>query len=267
MAMLAFAGNSILCRMALAGGAIDPWSFTALRLASGALVLLPFLRGERDATGWNPRSALALFVYALGFSLAYVSLETGVGALLLFGAVQVTMLAAGWIQGERPNARQAAGLILAIVGVVALLAPGASAPEPLGALAMVAAGVAWGSYSLFGRGAARPARSSARNFVMCAPLAVALMFVVRGVDQLDGRGALLAVGSGALTSGLGYVLWYAALRGLSATSAAVVQLVVPALAALGGVLLLGEQLGPRLLIAGALTLGGVLLALFSSSAR
>lgn len=261
LAMLAFAGNSILCRMALVEESLDPWSFTGLRLASGALALLPFLRGGRMRTSWSPPAALALFVYALGFSLAYVSLETGVGALLLFGSVQVTMLSAGWIQGERPSVTQVAGLILAALGVAKLLAPGLRAPEPLGASFMVAAGAAWGVYSLLGRRAERPAAATARNFVLCAPLGTLAMLVLGDGGALGARGILLAVASGALTSGLGYVLWYAALRGLSATSGSVVQLTVPVLAALGGVALLGEQLTPRLVVAGSLTLGGVLLAM------
>jgi drug/metabolite transporter (DMT)-like permease len=260
--LAAFAGNSILCRLALVDGAIDPVSFTALRLTSGALVLAPFLLHgprARERT-WSARSAAALFAYALGFSLAYVSLDTGTGALLLFGLVQVTMIAAGLRAGERPGAVRTLGIGAAVLGVVLLVAPGVTAPDPKGAVLMAVAGIAWGAYSLFGRGVASPTRATACNFVLAAPAGLLALAARWGSASITTRGALLAIASGAITSGLGYVIWYATLRGHSATSAAVVQLAVPVLAALGGVALLGEEPTLRLAGAGALTLGGVAVA-------
>lgn len=263
--LAAFAGNSILCRLALRTGAIDPLSFTAVRLASGALVLAPFLRaGPRP---WSPRAAAALFAYALAFSLAYVWLDAGTGALLLFGAVQITMIGAGLWQGERPGALRTLGILAAIAGVVLLVAPGVSAPSPRGALLMTAAGLAWGVYSLLGRGARVPTRATACNFALAAPAALVVLGLGASTVTVTAQGALLAVVSGALTSGLGYVLWYAALPGHSATSAAVVQLAVPVIAALGGVVLLDERPTTRLFGAGALTVGGVLVAVLAARRR
>ena len=259
LALVAFAANSVLCRLALREGAIGAPAFTALRLGAGALVLLPFLRARGPREPWSPRSALALALYALGFSFAYLALDAGLGALLLFGAVQGTMIGVGLARGERPGALRWLGIALAAAGVVVLVRPGGGAPAPRGALLMLAAGVAWGAYSLLGRGAPAPARASARNFLLAAPLGLAVWALAPG-SPTTLAGALLAVTSGALTSGLGYVLWYAALRGHSATSAAVVQLLVPLLAALAGVLLLGEHATPRLWTSAALTLGGVGLA-------
>lgn len=266
-ALVAFAGNSILCRLALRPGAsgesaIDAVGFTALRLASGALVLLPMLR-RRSSRRWSPPAAAALLTYALGFSLAYVSLDAGTGALLLFGLVQVTMIAAGLRAGERPSPLRVVGMLAAMVGVVLLVAPGVSAPDPAGALLMAVAGVAWGVYSLLGRGLADPTAATAANFALAAPAALLVVAARWDASSITARGALLAAASGALTSGLGYAVWYRALRGHSATSAAVVQLAVPVLAAAGGVALLDERLTPRLLGAGALTLAGVALAVLA----
>lgn len=262
LALTAFAGNSILCRLALVERAIDPVGFTALRIGSGALALLPLvgLRGRTDAR-WQPVPALALFGYAIAFSLAYVTLDTGTGALLLFGFVQVTMLAAGWARGERPALTQMLGLVAALAGMGWLVAPGVTAPDPLGALLMAGAGIAWGIYSLLGRGAGAPATTTARNFLLAAPLGLASLLIAADRISISPRGAALAVASGAATSGLGYVLWYAALGGHTRISAAVVQLAVPVLAALGGVALLAEEPTWRLAGSSLLTLGGVGLAL------
>lgn len=262
LALVAFAANSLLCRAALRTGSMDAASFTALRLASGALVLLPWvLRGPR---AWDVRAALALAVYAGGFSFAYVALDAGTGALLLFGLVQATMVGAGLARGERPGPVRTLGLVAASAGVVWLVLPGVSAPDPVGALLMALAGVAWGVYSLLGRGAARPSRATAANFVMATPVALVLLAIAHLVDDFDVTwtpgGLALAVASGALTSGLGYVVWYAALPGHTATTAAVVQLAVPVLAAVGGVWFLHEEATSRLLVASVLTLGGVALA-------
>ncbi|QDU65441.1 DMT family transporter [Engelhardtia mirabilis] len=258
LTLVAFAGNSLLCRAALRGGAMDPLAFTGLRLASGALVLLPLAfvgDRERPRAPWPFGASVALLVYATAFSLAYVGLDAGIGALLLFGSVQITMIGAGLDAGERLGAAQAVGILAAIGGLAWLLAPGASAPAPVSAALMVVAGVAWGGYSLLGRGVASPVRATARNFVLAGVPGVGLFAL--GSGRIDGEGLVLACLSGALTSGVGYVIWYAALRGLTRTRAAVVQLAVPVVAAAGGVVLLGEATTPRLLAAGVLTLGGV----------
>lgn len=262
LTLAAFAGNSLLCRAALAGGTMDPLAFTGVRLVSGAVVLAPFLllRTEPASarTPWGVAGAAALVVYAVAFSLAYVLLDAGLGALLLFGAVQVTMIGAGIDAGERPSARQVVGVVAALSGLAWLVAPGVAAPEPTAAGLMVLAGVSWGGYSLIGRRAGDPIRATARNFALAAVPGIGLFLVGRG--RVDADGLALAALSGAVTSGLGYVVWYAALRGLTHTVAAVVQLLVPVLAAVGGVLLLGESATPRLAAAGALTLGGVAVA-------
>lgn len=264
--MVAFAANSLLCRAALEQGAIDAASFTAIRVVSGALVLLALLAlPPRQRWSGSVPMGLMLFVYMIGFSLAYRSLGAATGALLLFGAVQLTML--GWAlrSGERFGLRRIGGLFLAVGGLVYLLLPGASAPDPVGALLMVMAGLAWGVYSLLGRGSTDPMADTAGNFLLATPLALLALAVVPIVGDmplhLSTRGIWFAIASGTLASGLGYVLWYAALRGLEAGQAATVQLSVPVIAAVGAVALLDEPLGTRLVIAGAVTLGGVWLAL------
>ena len=254
----------MLCRQALAGGLIDPAGFTTLRLLSGAatLVLIQAARGEwralRTAGGWG--SALALFLYAAPFSFAYVTLGAATGALILFGAVQTTMLVAGARGGERPHGREWIGLAVAVGGLLFLTAPGLTAPPLLGSVLMAGAGMAWGIYSLRGRGESRPLAATAGNFLRAVPPAAALSALLLPGAGLTPGGAVLAVISGSVTSGLGYVLWYAALPGLSATRAAIVQLSVPILAALGGVLLLGETITLRLGLSSVLILGGVGLA-------
>ncbi|MFT5289175.1 MAG: drug/metabolite transporter (DMT)-like permease [Planctomycetota bacterium] len=263
LTLVAFAGNSILCRLALAGGLIDPVSFNAIRLGSGALVLVPFLcspgsRGQAQAsTPWSPFAAAALFVYGITFSMAYVTLDAGVGALLLFGSVQVTMLSVGFLRGERPTMLQKAGIIVAVGGFLVQVLPGLTAPAPTGALLMTTAGIAWGTYSLHGRAVGDPRMATARNFLLAAPLGVVCLLL--GQEQLvvHTRGVLLAVTSGTVTSGLGYILWYTALRGHTATSAGIVQLAVPILAAIAGVALLSEDLTLRFAVSACLTLGGI----------
>lgn len=257
VAMLAFAGNSLLCRLALQHSGIDPASFTTLRLLSGAVVLWALIRwrGRRPAGDWG--SAAALFVYAATFSFAYLSLSAGTGALLLFGAVQVTMLGWGLRRGQRLGRGQTAGLVLALGGLVALLLPGATAPPVVGALLMTAAGVAWGVYSLRGRGAGDPTAVTAGNFVRAAALAVPLGLAGLPWATFDPAGVLWALCSGAVTSGLGYAVWYAALKGLQPTSSASVQLSVPVLTAVGGVAFLGEPVTLRLALCSLAVLGGI----------
>lgn len=274
LAMIAFAGNSLLCRVALKETGIDAASFTAIRLVSGALVLWLIVRlrdgAKQDAaTGaGNWPSALALFIYAAGFSYAYISLQAATGALLLFGAVQATMIGVGLWRGERMQRGQTIGLLCAFAGLIGLLLPGLAAPPLLGAALMLAAGVAWGVYSLRGRGAGDATRVTAGNFLRAAPMALALLVPALPVIALDRAGVIYAVVSGALASGVGYAVWYTALRGLNATSAASVQLSVPVIAALGGFALLGEAITPRLIVASVAILGGIAMVIFKrSSAR
>jgi drug/metabolite transporter (DMT)-like permease len=265
LALIAFAANSILCRLALGPPDIDAVGFTAIRLSSGAMTLLliaKLTRRERTPeSAGNWISAAALFGYAILFSFAYLVLDTGVGALILFACVQATMILWGLVRGERPRPRQWAGWLAAIGGLVYLLSPGLSAPSPLGALMMAGAGVSWGVYSLRGRGTPDPIVTTTDNFVRSVPLVLAVAALAfRGLD-LSARGAALAVASGAVASGVGYVVWYAALRGLSATRAASVQLPVPVLTAIGGIVFLGEAVSVRLAVATLLILGGVALTL------
>jgi len=251
----------VLCRLALRDGAIDPWSFTALRLASGALLLAPLLLRRREGAPerWRPTAGLALFAYAITFSLAYVTLPAGTGALLLFGCVQMTMLAAGFARGERPSALGVLGITAAMAGVVVLVLPGVQAPDPGGAVLMAVAGIAWGVYSLLGRGVRAPVLATARNFVVAAPIAVAAILVANHQPVHSTNGVLLAIASGTITSGIGYIMWYAVLPSLTATHASVVQLAVPAIAAGAGALTLAETVDARLVTSTALTLGGIAL--------
>lgn len=264
LALVAFAGNSLLCRLALKHTGIDAASFTTIRLLSGALVLWLLMRrlGGPSAGRGNWPSAMALFAYAAAFSFAYVSLPTATGALLLFGAVQATMIGYGLWTGERLYPAQLAGLGLALAGLLGLLLPGLSAPPLAGSLLMLGAGLAWGVYSLRGKGALHPTQVTAGNFLRAAPLAVVLSvmgFVFQGTASVDKAGLGYAVASGALTSGLGYAVWYTALPALKATTAATVQLSVPVLAALGGIVFLGEAVTLRLALASAAILGGIAL--------
>ncbi|MBG4799200.1 DMT family transporter [Pseudomonas aeruginosa] len=264
LAMLAFAGNSLLCRAALKDTAIDAVSFTALRLFSGALmlaILLHLRRGPATPARGGWRGAAALFVYAAAVSYAYVQLDAGTGALLLFGAVQVTLLLAGLLRGERLGGQALLGFLLALGGLLFLVLPGASAPPLGGALLMLLSGLAWGLYTLLGRGGGDPLAVSAGNFLRALAFAALLLLAFHGQLRLDGAGLAYALLSGALASGLGYAVWYSALPGLTAIQGASVQLSVPVLAALCGALLLGEPLAPRLPPATLAVLGGIALIL------
>ena len=261
LAMLAFAGNSLLCRAALQAGRIDAASFTTIRVVAGALALwliLRLQRGRADKAGSWP-SAFALFAYAAAFSFAYITLTTATGALLLFGAVQATMIGYGFWNGDRLRGWQIVGFACAVLGLVALLLPGLTAPPLHSAALMVGAGVAWGIYSLRGRGAGDPTSATAGNFVRAVPFAAALSLVMLSRFSVDVAGVSYAIASGALTSGVGYAIWYTALKGLKATSAATVQLSVPVIATIGGALLLGEHVTMRIVIASVAILGGIAL--------
>jgi drug/metabolite transporter (DMT)-like permease len=259
LAMIAFAGNSLLCRLALKHTSIDAASFTTIRLVSGAamLWLVVRIRGGTNVGKGNWLSALALFVYAAGFSFAYISLSAATGSLLLFGAVQVTMIGYGIWSGERLLKLQVVGLMVAFGGLVGLLLPGLSAPPLYGSILMLGAGAAWGIYSLRGRGEGDPTRVTSGNFMRAALIAAVMSLLMFKVTSLNNAGVWYAISSGALASGIGYTIWYTALPGLKATNAATVQLSVPVIAALGGVLFLGEPISMRLVLATIAILGGI----------
>ena len=269
--MIAFASNSLLNRLALGQNTIDATSYTTIRLVTGAITLFiiaslqrkngqPLLRGS-----WF--SAAFLFLYAITFSFAYTSLTTGTGALILFGSVQVTMLIAALRSGERPQSLEWLGLFLALGGLVYLVFPGLTAPSPLGSVLMMTAGIAWGFYSIRGRGSQNPLADTAGNFIYAVPIVLVVRALPLSEIQISQQGVILATLSGALASGVGYVLWYAALRGLTTTRAAIVQLSVPIIAAWSGILLLSEDVSRRLLFAGVLILGGIGLSVLSRGKR
>jgi drug/metabolite transporter (DMT)-like permease len=282
LAMIAFASNSLLCRAALKETSVDPASFTFLRIFSGAIALWLLMCVRRKPSADRPPavfsallsqrpllrdgswpSALALFVYAAAFSFAYLALSAGTGALLLFGAVQATMILWGLHKGERLGMIQIAGFFLAVTGLVVLVFPGLSAPPLASSILMLGAGVAWGIYSLRGKGERNAATATAGNFVRAVPFATVLVVIFAPWTHLDLSGTAYAITSGAVTSGLGYVVWYRALPGLKAASAATVQLSVPVLAATGGILLLGEPITLRYLLASIAVLGGIALVVLT----
>lgn len=266
LALISFASNSILCRLALGRHAIDALSFTTLRIVAGALALLVLAYltarrgGPRPERSGSWTGAVALFVYAIAFSLAYLRIGAGLGALVAFGAVQVTMIGFGIARGERPGIAEWVGLAIALGGLLGLGLGGRSTVDPLGAGLMAVAGIAWGVYSLIGRGSRFALFDTAGNFVRATPMALVVTAFTLAQAHGSLTGVLLAVISGAITSGVGYSLWYSALPHLAATRAALLQLCVPVLAAIGAVLLLHETLSPRLVGSGAAILGGVALA-------
>lgn len=259
--MIAFASNSLLNRLALGQKTIDAASYTTIRLITGAIMLFVIAsfqrKPERAILRGSWLSAAFLFLYAITFSFAYLSLTTGTGALILFGSVQVTMIIVALRNGERPQALEWFGMSLALGGLVYLVFPGLAAPSPLGSALMVTAGIAWGFYSIRGRGSQNPLADTAGNFVYAVPMILLIRLLTPGNVHVSTNGILLATLSGALASGVGYSIWYAALRGLTTTRAAIVQLSVPVIAAWSGVFLLGENVSARLLFAGVLILGGI----------
>jgi drug/metabolite transporter (DMT)-like permease len=262
LALVAFAANSVLCRLALGEQVIDAASFTAIRLLSGAVALWIIIQLSRNKAAppgqrtWL--SAFMLFVYAACFSLAYITLETGTGALVLFGAVQLTLIIAALIAGDQLHRLEWAGMVTAFAGFVYLVLPNLSTPSFSGFLLMTLAGMAWGGYTFLGRGSRNPLADTARNFNRTLPFVVMLMLLGIRNAHLERDGVLLAVLSGAVASGVGYTVWYMALRGLSSTQAAVSQLSVPLIAALGGIVFVHETVSLRLMLAAAMILGGTL---------
>lgn len=265
IAMIAFAGNSLICRFALRDHTIDPASFTAIRLGAGAITLLIIswlARRSWPLQGYgNWLSAVLLFTYALGFSYAYLWLSAGVGALILFGFVQVTMILSGLFSGDRPSYSEWLGWSLACIGLVWLLLPGEDAPSLPGSLLMATAGVAWGLYSIRGRVVADALSATTANFTYCLPMVAILVATTANSASISVRGITLAIASGAITSGVGYVVWYAALEYLQPMRAALVQLSVPAIAAAGGILLLAEPVSLQFILSATLVLGGIAVAL------
>lgn len=272
VALLAFAGNSILCRLALGASAIDPASYTAVRLIAGALTLW-FIgncrSNNRQSTGSRKSwvTGALLFLYAITFAYAYMSLTTGTGALILFASVQLTMIAMALRSGERPVFFEWTGWLVAVSGLVYLVFPGIAAPSLAGSMLMMAAGVSWGFYSVLGRGVADPVQATTDNFLRSVPLIAAVALVQLRSLTATPIGLTWALVSGAVTSGLGYVVWYAALPRLTATRAATLQLAVPVIAGFGGVVLLSEPVVPRLLVAAAAILGGIGLSLLGRQVR
>jgi len=265
--MIAFASNSLLNRLALGQKTIDAVSYSTIRLVTGAIMLFILASLQRKngqaALHGSWLSAAFLFLYAITFSFAYTSLTTGTGALILFGSVQVTMLITALRRGERPQLLEWLGLTLALGGLIYLVFPGLAAPSPIGSILMMTAGIAWGFYSIRGRGSQNPLADTAGNFLYAVPMILLIRILPLREIHISTQGLILATLSGALASGVGYVLWYAALRGLTTTRAAIVQLSVPIIAAWSGVLLLSENVSVRLLIAGALILGGIGLSVAS----
>jgi drug/metabolite transporter (DMT)-like permease len=265
LALISFAANSVLCRLALAEPIIDPTSYTAVRLITGAVTLWMVAGLQRGGSlgksGGNWVSAAMLFLYAATFSFAYISLSAGTGALILFAAVQITMISAGLVTGERPEILEWLGLLIAISGLIYLVSPGITAPSILGSVLMASAGIAWGFYSLRGRGASDPVGVTTDNFLRTVPFAVGIVLLSLSTLTITPMGFLWAALSGSITSGIGYVLWYAALPRLTATRAATVQLAPAPLAAFGGVVVLSEAISLRLVLSTVVILGGVGLAI------
>lgn len=277
LALVAFAANSVLARMALGDGAIDASGFTVIRLLSGAvmLVIISAVVGRRSGAAKNSGrlsgslkggswlGAVMLFVYAISFSFAYISLDTATGALILFGAVQITMIIVSLIKGNRPGVGEWTGLVLAFGGFVFLILPGISTPSAIGFALMGLSGIAWGFYTLQGRGSDNPLADTTQNFIRTVPMIAIVALISMASARYSLQGIVLGVLSGGIASGIGYSLWYSALGGLSTTQAAVLQLLVPVIAALGGVIFISETITIRLVISAVLILSGILLVVLS----
>jgi drug/metabolite transporter (DMT)-like permease len=271
LALIAFAANSVLCRLALGEKTIDAAGFTSVRLLSGALVLFCILKFSNKKNGSSTKgswsAAFMLFLYAVTFSFAYLTLNTGTGALILFGSVQITMILRSLFSGNRLLPIEWMGVIVAFSGIVYLVLPGVTAPSFTGFSLMASAGIAWGLYTLKGRGSANPLSDTTYNFLRSVPFMIVLgMFFFQNV-HISREGVILAAISGGITSGIGYTLWYIALRGLSATQAAVVQLLVPVIAGFGGIVFISEPISLRLALSTLLTLGGILMVILGRNAK
>ena len=265
MALIAFAANSVLCRLALGNEAIDASSFTVIRLLSGTIVLLIIIATSRNIKGSSEKgswtASFMLFLYAITFSYAYISLDTGTGALILFGSVQITMILLSLISGTRLHYIEWAGVTIAFTGFVYLIMPGITAPSAVGFLLMTVAGIAWGIYTLKGHGSKNPLMDTAYNFLRTTPLVILLAITTIANVNYSSEGIFLASLSGGITSGIGYTIWYIALGGLSSTQAAVLQLSVPVIAALGGVIFVSEAITSRLTLSATMVLGGILMVI------
>ena len=264
LALVAFAANSVLCRLALGESAIDAASFTSVRLLSGAIILFALIQRHHKTTRMNPNgswfASFMLFLYAITFSFAYITLDTGTGALILFGSVQITMILVSLFSGNRLYVTEWIGVLIAFFGFVYLVLPGVTTPSLIGFLLMTVAGIAWGIYTLKGRGSKSPLIDTAYNFFRTVPIVLIIMVVIFLIEKAHYslEGIVLAMLSGGIASGIGYAIWYAALAGLSATQAAVVQLLVPVIAALGGVIFISETVTLRLVVSAVMVLGGIL---------
>ncbi len=275
LSLFAFAGNSVLCRLALGNQTIDAMSFTAIRLASGIFMMLlivwfQYVRNNEHNknslslyTKGNWLAAIALFIYALCFSLAYITLDTGIGALILFASVQLSMILIGVFSGNKVSIREIVGILMAFVGFVYLLFPSLSTPSLYGFILMTISGIAWGVYTLQGRGSINPIQDTAINFFKTLPFILLILIININSSQLTNYGVWLAICSGVITSAIGYTIWYVVLPTLRITQAAVLQLLVPIFAAIGGIIFAGEQISGRLIIAAVLVLGGILQVVFS----
>jgi len=264
LALIAFAANSVICRAALKDQLIDPGAFTVIRLVSGAAVLLLLVyfrhfkkNSKRSKGSWI--SAMMLFMYATAFSFAYVSIDTATGALIVFGAVQITMITYALLKGYKMHGSEWLGMLIAFIGFVYLMLPGAQSPPVLGAVIMTISGIGWGMYSVLGKKSENPLEDTAYNFLRSIPFLLLILFFLIHEQNYSVQGVLLALLSGMVTSGLGYTIWYMALRGLTTIQASVVQLFVPVLAGIGGFLFLNEIISLRLWISALLILGGILL--------
>lgn len=269
LAVIAFAANSVLARLAFVTAGAEPLSYTGIRLGSGAvtLALLLFVRQRELNVRGSWSGAAALFGYAIFFSIAYVLLGAGTGALILFASVQIGILGWAIYRGDRPGWLEWSGLAIALAGLVYLVSPGLVAPSPAGAALMLVAGLCWAAYTLLGRGSSSPLADTAGNFIRTLPVTAVLFVVAILMHPIAPLAVVYAIASGAIASGLGYAIWYAVLPQLSRTRAAIVQLAVPAIAATGGVAFIGEPLSPRLLISSLVMIGGVALALLAADRR
>lgn len=275
LSLFAFAGNSVLCRLALGNKAIDATSFTAIRLISGVIIMLLIVFLQNKYNRQHKHNSLLrskkgswiastmLFLYALCFSLAYITLDTGIGALILFASVQLSMIVVGICFGNKVSNKEIMGIITAFAGFIYLLLPSLSSPSLYGFILMTISGIAWGVYTLNGRGSVSPIDDTAINFFKTLPFVLLIMLININHSQLTSYGVSLAVCSGAVTSAMGYTIWYLVLPTLKITQAAVLQLLVPIIAAVGGIVFAGENVTERLLIASVLVLGGILLVVFS----